>query len=206
MSEISLPKCLVTLNHNLLCALDLETTGLVAGYHEIVQICILPLDGDLNPVDEISPFYMNMCPLHPERIDPYAMKVNGLDPKHLATCPEPHQVAEVLEDWFQGLELPQNKRLAYLTQNAPFDIPFMRLWLGHKGFDRYFMRRGRDTMFLAQGYNDAAAFQGKPVPFGTVSLRGLCNKLGIQLDNHHDALADCVATAKVYKELLRFEI
>jgi len=130
MSEISLPSSLVTLNHNLLCALDLETTGLVAGYHEIVQICVLPLNSDLDPVDEMSPFYMKMKPMHPERIEPMAMKVNGLDINDLMTCPEPHQVIEIFEEWFQSLELPQNKRLAYLTQNAPFDIAFMKLWLG----------------------------------------------------------------------------
>lgn len=206
MSEISLPSSLVTLNHNLLCALDLETTGLVAGYHEIVQICVLPLNSDFDPVEEMSPFYMKMRPLHPDRIDPYAMKVNGLDPQDLAACPEPYQVIEVFDDWFQGLGLPQNKRLAYLTQNAPFDIAFMKLWLGHEGFDRYFLRRGRDTMFFAQGINDAAAFRAQPLPFSSVSLKGLCNKLGVQLDQHHDALADCLATAKVYKELLRLQV
>jgi len=79
------------------------------------------------------------------------------------------------------------------------------LWLGSEGFDRYFLRRGRDTMFLAQGMNDAAAFQARPVPFSNVGLKGLCNKLGVQLDQHHDALADCIATAKVYKELLRLQ-
>jgi len=198
-----LPSSLVTLNHNLLCALDLETTGLVAGYHEIVQICVLPLNGDLDPLDDVSPFYMKIKPSHEDRIEPIAMQVNGLDINDLRTQPDPHQVAEIFEDWFQELHLPIGKRIAYLTQNAPFDIAFMKLWLGHEGFDRYFLRRGRDTMFLAQGLNDTAAFQAKPIPFPNVGLKGLCQKLGIALDNHHDALADCIATAKVYKELLR---
>lgn len=198
-----LPTGLVTLNNNLLSVVDLETTGLIAGYHEIVQICVLPLNADLDPLEDVSPFYMKVKPMHEERIEPKAMQINGLKLDELRNCPTPEQVAETFYDWFDELNLPQGKRLAYLTQNAPFDIAFLKLWLGHTGFDRIFMRRGRDTMFAAQMLNDRAAYQAKPVPFPGVGLKDLTSKLGIQFDDHHDALADCIATAKVYKELLR---
>ena len=37
------------LNGNLLCSVDTETTGLRAGYHELIQLGVVPLDGDLKP-------------------------------------------------------------------------------------------------------------------------------------------------------------
>lgn len=201
-----LPSSLITLNHNLLAAVDIETTGLIAGYHDMVQICVLPLNGDIEPYDGLSPFYHKIKPLHPERIDSEAMKINGLNLEELMVCPEPHQVADYFADWVDSLGLPLGKRIAYLTQNAPFDIAFMKLWLGATGFDNFFMRRGRDTMFTAQALNDRAAFQGNTLPFTGVGLKDLTHTFGIQFDNHHDALADCIATAKVYKELLRLSV
>ena len=97
------------------------------------------------------------------------------------------------------------KKLIYLTQNGVFDIPFTKHWLGIRGFEKYFHRRGRDTMFMALGLNDAAAWKNQPIPFHRVGLKYLCKTFGIQLDHHHDSLADCIATAKVYRELLRME-
>lgn len=196
---------MLTLNDNILAALDLETTGLLDGYHEIVQIGVVPLDHNLDPMD-ISPFYMNVQPKHPERASKKAMEVNGLDMEVLMRCPTIWQVADCFGEWFDTLGLPSDKKLIYLTQNAPFDIAFMKHWLGLRGFDKYFHRRGRDTMFMAAGLNDQAAWKNRPIPFKRVGLKDLCQELGVQLDDHHDALADCIATAKVYREMLRYEI
>ena len=190
------------MNHNLLCALDVETTGLEAGYHDLVQVAIVPLDDNLDPMS-MSPFYMNIRPNNPERADAKAMEINGLSMEQLMECPRDYQVAECLDEWFRSLDLPMYKKMIYLTQNAPFDIPYMKHWLGVPGFERYFHRRGRDTMFLALGKNDEAAWKNQPIPFKYVGLKNLCEVFGIVLDNHHDSLADCVATAKVYRELLR---
>ena len=37
---------LVHLNGNLMAAVDLETTGTQPGYHEIIQIAVVPLDSE----------------------------------------------------------------------------------------------------------------------------------------------------------------
>src|SRR5690606_7285758 len=97
-----------------------------------------------------------------------AMKVNGIDINKLMKCPNRWQVADALEDWFNALNLPMYKKLIYLTHNAPFDIPFLRSWLGMNGFERYFHRRGRDSMFTANAVNDRAAFRCQEIPFPTV--------------------------------------
>ncbi len=190
------------MNNNLLCAVDVETTGLIDSYHCLIQVAVLPLDGNLDPLD-VSPFYMNIRPVFPERASKKAMEVNGLDLEELKGCPSIWQVADCFEEWFVGLDLPTDKKIVYLTQNAPFDIPFLKHWLGALGFERYFCRRGRDTMFTALAKNDEAAWKNQKIPFNYVGLKHLCEAFGIPLDNHHDSLADCIATAKVYRELLR---
>ena len=47
-------------NGNQLCVVDVETTGLDLFWHEIIQLCILPLDSDINPRTDVSPFYINL--------------------------------------------------------------------------------------------------------------------------------------------------
>jgi len=201
---MSLPKGLVTLNGNMMASVDVETTGSIPGYHDIVQVCVLPLNEDLDPLPDVSPFYLNIKPLHPERAEKKAMAVNGLDLQYLKTCPTPANAADIFHEWFRSLQLPMWKRIVPLVQNSAFDIPYLKLWLGNVGYGSSFSYLGRDTMFSALALNDSAAWKCRPIPFPNCGLKGLCGKFGIPLDNHHDSLADCIATAKVYRELLKF--
>jgi DNA polymerase III epsilon subunit-like protein len=41
------------LNGNLLASIDLETTGLQAGYHEPIQIAVAPLNSDIRPLEGV---------------------------------------------------------------------------------------------------------------------------------------------------------
>lgn len=200
---MNIPSGLVTFNNNILCVVDTETTGLVAGYHDLVQIAALPLNADLDPLEGVSPFYMNIRPDFPERTSPQALAKNGLKLDELALCPDKDEVADYFYDWFRGLNLPLGKRLIYLCQNSPFDIAFLKFWLSPTGFDQVFGRRGRDTMFTANYINDKAAYQAQPVPFPNVSLEGLAKHFGVSYEGAHDALADCIITGKIYKEMLR---
>jgi DNA polymerase III epsilon subunit-like protein len=77
-------------------------------------------------------------------------------------------------------------------------------WLGKDGFDDLWQSTARDTMTLASSIDDLYACHGRKPPFGWVNLGTLCKKFDIELDNAHDALADCVATAKLYASIMRF--
>jgi DNA polymerase III epsilon subunit-like protein len=150
---------------------------------------------------------MGICPDHPEREQKAATKAHGISMSSLEHLPKQDQVADCLEEWFVNLNLPMDKRLIFLTQNGLFDIPFIKHWLGQEMFDRFFCWIGRDTMQYALGLNDQAAFKCQPVPFPNgVGLKSLAATLGVELLNHHDALADSIATARVYKEMLRLEV
>jgi DNA polymerase III epsilon subunit-like protein len=155
---------------------------------------------------DITPFNMNIRVEHEKRISKDAMRASGQSYSLLEQCPDKVQVAEVLDEWYQTLGQPLNRCMMPLTQNGVFDIPFMKAWLGEDCYHRYFTFYGRDTLQLAGGLNDRAAWKGQPLPFTRLGLKSLAEKLGVELINHHDALADCIATAKVYKELMRLEI
>ena len=58
-------------NGHLVCAVDCETTGLVSGYHEMIQLCILPLDHNYDQLD-VPPLYVNMRAEKLERVHPRA--------------------------------------------------------------------------------------------------------------------------------------
>jgi DNA polymerase III epsilon subunit-like protein len=49
---------------------------------------------------------------------------------------------------------------------------------------------------------DAAAFHNVKIPFPYAKLEECCKVYGIELGDAHDALADAIATAKLYRALL----
>lgn len=195
---------LVHLNGNLMAAVDLETTGTRPGYHEIIQIAVVPMDSDFKPVADVRPFYTRVKPRHPER------ESTGAKHKHkipmtdlLLHAPEAEQVADWLHDWFLALRLPFKKCLVPLAHNWAFESSFLKAWLGVEEMDLIFHSHARDGMLYAISLNDKAALAGEPVPFPFVGLGAMCKRLGVTNTNPHDALADCIAEAEVYHTLLR---
>lgn len=195
---------MITYNQHIAATVDVETTGLIYGYHEIVQLAVLPLDENLEPMD-VSPFNMMIRPNYPERASKRAMQINGLNMDDLMKCPTQEQVADIFMEWVESLNLPFGKRIIPVCHNAVFDVPMMKIWLGVEAYDKIFARRGRDTMQIALGINDQHAWKCRPIPFANTSLEALCNKFGIDNAGAHDALIDVIRTAKVYRELCRYE-
>lgn len=190
-------------NGHLLAAIDLETTGVRAGYHEIIQIAVVPLNSDLRPNPDIRPFYWNVAPKHLERADRIASKVHGLDLVEVAMhSPDADRVADMLIDWFEKLNLPFERRLIPLAHNWAFEHSFLTAWLGMTLRDKLFHCLPRDAMMLALAINDRAAFLGQKPPFAQVSLPYLCKHFGVINSKPHDAYCDCLAEAEVYRCLL----
>jgi DNA polymerase III alpha subunit (gram-positive type) len=61
----------------LLAHLDVETTGLVPGYHEMIDAGFVITDLEGKVIDTL---FIRIQPEHPERLSPGAAKVNGFDP------------------------------------------------------------------------------------------------------------------------------
>ena len=111
---------MVHLNGNLLAAIDLETTGLQAGYHEPIQIAVVPLNSDIRPLEGVRPFYTTIKPLFPERQEK-AGYVHGLKMEDLILhSPEAGKVQDLLVEWWESLDLPFGKTLIPLAHNWAF--------------------------------------------------------------------------------------
>jgi DNA polymerase III epsilon subunit-like protein len=195
---------LVHLNGCLMAAVDLETTGTRPGWHEIVQIAVVPLDSEFKPLADVRPFYTLIKPKHPERESEAAKQKHKIPMMELLLhAPESERVADWLFEWFVALKLPFKKCLIPLAHNWAFESSFLKAWLGVEQTDLIFHSHARDGMLYAISLNDKAAFAGEPAPFPRVGLGPMCAKLGLVNTNPHDALADCIAEAEVYHTLLR---
>jgi len=204
-----MPKSMQHWNGNQLCAIDTETTGLDANWHEMIQIAILPLDSTIKPRQDVLPFYIEVAPEHPERANPKALRVNR---KSLAEVTERghdrEKAKDLLEEWIKTLGLPTTKygnpkKIIPLGQNYAFDMSFLKTWLGIELYNDLFDYHYVDTMITAHFLNDRAAAHAERVPFSKTNLQWLARTLGVRRDRAHDALQDCLSTADVYRLMIQ---
>jgi len=201
-----------TWNGNQMAVIDVETTGLRPYFHEIVQICILPLDSNCDPRKNILPFYINIKPESPERWNPEARELNReLFVKCLESGHDEEKAKDLLRDWIKKLKLPLTKwgnphKIIPLGHNFAYDQAFLKAWLWDE-YEEFFDGRFRDTMVTAAYLNDRACFHANKIEFPKINLRYLASCLKIDMATReyraHDAMADCLTTAKIYKEFCK---
>ena len=187
------------LNGSLLAAIDFETTGLLAGYHEPVQVAIVVLGDNLRPLSGVAPFYELIRPEHIRRIDAGAMNIHGIPLQTLQDAPESQDIAERLYEWHKSLPLPVGRGLTPLAHPWAFEYGFLTAWLGMPLFSEVFERNARCSKAFATGLNDRAARAGRPLPFKRVNLDWLCEHFGVVNPHPHDALWDALVEAEVYR-------
>lgn len=191
-------------NGNLMAVIDVETTGLRPRHHDIIQVCVLPVDSDFQPIKTIVPFYAEMQPKRPENVDTKGMTVNNLTLKQIMKkAPAASVMADLFTEWFKRLPLPHGKCIMPIGHNWPFDRAFVEDWLGQAHMEYFFHPYYRDLMSACLMQNDIAAYHVEPYPYPKLNLGYLCNLLGVENQMAHDALGDSLATAACYRELLR---
>lgn len=195
---------MIHLNGNMICVIDVETTGLDPENHEIVEVCFLPLDAKLEVRRDIVPFDIKIKPEKIDNINWEAFKINKTDFFKLCeTGMDKYEAADLFEQWVEKLGLPDRKRISPLAHNWKFDNAFIREWLSPPTSGLWIDGRSRDTMEVALYLNDRADHRNEQIPFPKVNLGYLASQLKIQGGKAHTALGDCITTAKVYKELIK---
>lgn len=195
-------KSLIHLNGNILAAVDVETTGFIAGFHDIWQVAVLPLDSEIRPAPT-TPFYVDIKIKRPENVDPKAIKLNRTDfYQRQLRAYDPFDAADMFDEWVQALKLPFHKGICPLASNWTFDKSFIVEWLGHETYNQLFSPWVRDTMVAATFENDIADRRGDKIEYPKVGLSSLSGRLKVKNEKAHDALQDCITTAEVYRRMI----
>lgn len=181
-----------------LAHIDVETTGLIPGHHEIVDIGVVYTDLEGNILEK---WHRRVMPEHPERAEPAAAKINGFDPKVWkelgALSPK-----QALEEWL-ALEEKRfaGKTILRVAYNSKFDAAFLDVLFRAQGlaFDQpnytYFWL-DIPSMAWSLGYRE-------------LSLRDLAKRLGVKSTSdvplEHTGLGCAEANVRVYRALREIE-
>ena len=157
--------------------LDIETTGGKYNEEGITEIAIHKFDGR-NVVDRFISL------VNPEKdIQPFVVKLTGINNKMLQTAPKFHEVAKRI------VEITQDAVL--VAHNAQFDYRILRTEFRRLGYN--FERKTLCTVDLSK----------KLIPEAeSHSLGKLVRSLGIPVSDRHRANGDALATLKLFKILL----
>jgi len=192
-----------------MCVIDIETTGTDPHFHEMIQLCVMPLTANLEIRRDVMPFYIEMIPDHPLRADKVAMTKNRLDFTKISLKGFDREAAkDLFEDWMKKLKIPYTKfnvpcRIIPLGHNYGFDRAFLMRWLGDSLYHDWFHPQYRDTLQVGAFLNDRASEHAEVVPYSKLTLNWLCHKNGVSNEGAHNALIDCQRTALLYQKLIR---
>jgi DNA polymerase III epsilon subunit-like protein len=178
----------------LMVHIDTETTGLQAGYHELIDIGVVYTD---RRGKELGRWYQRLMPLHPERLDPGAQKVNGFDAalwkREGAWAPD-----KALANWIEYEDKTFGKRPRLrVAYNCGFDKSFLdalyrqcgREWSEHYTYFWFDL----PSMAWALGYRQ---------------IRGpwVAEALGVQDEPHggiaHTGLTGAEVNVRIYRKLM----
>ena len=173
--------------------IDLETTGLDASRHEIIQLAAVLLDK--KTLAEKEAFCTYVKPTAWQRRDPESMKVNGIAFAQVKTAPSLKKVIADFESTF-GSDLV----LAYY--GGPVDMDFLRA--AYKKLKKlfpfdyhYFNLWGVFYAYLAAGNK---LKNGKK--FTGFTLDDFMKEFKLKSDNRHDALEDCRIEAEIFRRVM----
>lgn len=157
--------------------LDIESTGGKYNEEGIMEIAIHRFDGE-----KVIDRFISL--VNPERdIQPFVVKLTGINNKMLHSAPKFHEVAKRIIEITQGAVL--------VAHNAQFDYRILRTEFRRLGYN--FERKTLCTVDLSK----------KLIPDAeSHSLGKLVRSLGIPVSDRHRANGDALATLKLFKLLL----
>jgi|SRR3989344_6816532 len=168
-----------------ICFIDLEFTGLESAKHEIVEIGMVKASQP--GLDIIETWEAKIKPDHLETADPEALDISGYNPDGWKNAITLKEMMTILSEKSKG---------AILAGFVPFaDYAFLDAAVTRTGIPLDFHRRTLDV------HTYAVAIKGYDRNESGLSF--LSKELGIDLDNHHTALADAMACYEVYKKVSR---
>ena len=178
-------------------SMDIETTGLESGIHEIIQLAIIiykiekRIDCCNNFIRIKDSFITNIRPMRPETIDQEALDVNGFTINELKKAPNPTQVRNTFFNWYE--EVTYNAVIKPLGHGFSFDMSFLKIFFGDN-YKHIFNRNFNDTKVVASYLKEKGVLQYDQ----DISLKSLCLRFNLVEKDYkfHGAEADALATIK----------
>ena len=182
-------------NEWILAHVDVETTGLVPGYHEMIDIGVVMTDPNGKELDRL---FVRIMPNHPERLSPGAAAVNAfsVDLWNKQEAVDPKEAVERLVKFHR--QVANRKNVLFVAFNAWFDISFVdhlfrsvdRSW---RELYHYFVL-DLPSMLWSLGFNDLSGSE-------------LNRKLGIEDETNdplnHTGLTGALSNVEVYRAILK---
>lgn len=163
---------------------DLETTGLIPGYNEIIEIGAVLFDEDTFIIEQT--FEEKVHIEHPERIDPEAQKVNGYNEDEWGQAVSLYEALET----YAGL----TKGARFCSQNIIFDWGFL-------------VATDFPSFHFDHHKIELSSLAYAKIPHNKMqswSLRSICSYLDIKPEPKvHRALNGALTGYEVFKKLMR---
>jgi DNA polymerase-3 subunit epsilon len=167
---------------------DIETSGLIPGTHEILELAAVRLD--INSLDEVAAFEARVLPRHIETATPEALVINGYSAELW------NKTAFSLTHALKSFVEICNDHVTLVAHNPVFDWAFVRPALAEFDLLAKVDYHVIDTASLAWPIAMSGAID-------RVKLQVVCDHLGISNEGEHRALADCRRAAEAYRRMMR---
>lgn len=192
------------LNSNVLAAVTVDLTGLDPVKHELLEVCVLPLDQMLEPHPELIMFDMKMKPENPEEIDWGQCRMARKDvARTIITGVDRYKAADMFMDWFDRMHLNNRKKIIPLGHNYAKTQRVLIQWLGWDVYSEIFADDYRDVLIAAHFINDRDCVRAELPTFAKQNLRWLANYYHIPIVMHGGTCAaDAMTIGQVYKRML----
>ncbi len=171
-----------------LCFMDIETTGALVGFHEIIEVAAIRTSSDANTV--FGSWHRRIRPQHPERFSAEAKGINGYDDRLWAAAGTSNE-----QLWSEFATFVRG--CVPVCHNPAFDRAFLALaavqcGIGELGVDYHWI--GTESLAWP-------LYWSGEVP--KLSLESLCAFLGIETETApHNALGGARACMRVYRGLM----
>lgn len=167
--------------------IDIETTGLDPTVHEMVEFAAKRISCRGVELDETE---FRVKPLHPETAQPEALKLNGYDPEKWQNALDPESALRRIVDFCCG------DQAIIVGQNPGFDLGFINAMIKQYGAKDKIPYHKVDTVSLA--YTILV-----PLGLERLSLKNICEFLGISNAGEHGAMRDVERCVEVYYKLTK---
>lgn len=177
---------------------DLETGGTDVKRHPIIQVGAAAVrDGDI-----VSTFERKLQ-FDPAQCDPEALVINGYSEERWKEAVPSGTAANDFRKFLQKHScIPKESKSGKKYKVAklggyniiPFDMPFLQEWFKDHEIFLPADYRCLDVLQLACWFFQMCPSRVAPE---RMKLGSMCEYFGVKLENAHDAIADCVATAEL---------